>query len=70
MSPDDVFLTPAEVCKILRVTDKTPGRWARAGKIPDLPDGRPGAVQTLGGHWRFRLSVIRGIADGRYRMPR
>ena len=52
MSTDErnELLTPAEVAELFRVNPKTVTRWARAGKIS--------AIQTLGGHRRFRRDEI------------
>ena len=47
----DSLLTPAEVAALFRVNPKTVTRWALAGKIT--------AIQTLGGHRRFRETEIR-----------
>lgn len=50
-SPDsEALLTPAEVATMFRVDPKTVTRWAQAGRLPSL--------RTLGGHRRFRESVI------------
>jgi excisionase family DNA binding protein len=55
-TPDqDALLTPSEVAAMFRVNPKTVTRWARAGKIS--------AIRTLGGHRRFRASVIRRFLD-------
>ena len=48
---DDRYLRAAEAARILRVSTKTLGRWAKDGRIPH--------VVTLGGHRRFRASEIR-----------
>ncbi len=53
----DELLTPAEAARKLGVTPNTVTRWSRAGKIS--------AIQTMGGHRRFRLSEIeRVLRDG------
>jgi excisionase family DNA binding protein len=53
----DELLTPAEAARKLGVTPNTVTRWSRAGKIS--------AIQTMGGHRRFRLSEIeRVLCDG------
>ncbi len=44
------LLTPAEAARKLGVTPNTVTRWSRAGKIS--------AIQTMGGHRRFRRSEI------------
>lgn len=46
----DKLLTPKEVADRFRVDPKTVTRWANAGLIP--------FIRTLGGHRRFRKSVI------------
>jgi len=46
----DELLTPAEAAHKLGVTPNTVTRWSRAGKIS--------AIQTMGGHRRFRRSEI------------
>ena len=44
------LLTPAEAARKLGVTPNTVTRWSRDGKIS--------AIQTMGGHRRFRRSEI------------
>lgn len=56
-------MTAAEVAAVFRVDDKTPTRWAKEGRIPPSADGMPGAIQTFGGHWRFRRSVVERMFD-------
>ena len=46
----DELLTPAEAARRLGVTPNTVTRWSRAGKIS--------AIQTIGGHRRYRSSEI------------
>jgi excisionase family DNA binding protein len=46
----DELLTPAEAARRLGVTPNTVTRWSRAGKIS--------AIQTIGGHRRYRTSDI------------
>src|SRR6185437_1774886 len=46
----DELLTPAEAARKLGVTPNTVTRWSRAGKIS--------AIQTMGGHRRFRRAEI------------
>lgn len=65
---DDPLLTVVEVARILHFSTKTVSCWARDGRVPKTPDGRPGAFK-LGGHWRFRSSIISGMADGSIWMP-
>ncbi len=45
------LLKPHEVAQLFRVDPKTIARWAKLGKLP--------AVRTLGGHRRYRESVVR-----------
>jgi excisionase family DNA binding protein len=49
----DDLLTPAEAAHRLGVTPNTVTRWSRAGKIA--------AIQTMGGHRRFRRSEIERV---------
>jgi len=49
VAPDEL-LTPAEAARRLGVTPNTVTRWSRAGKIS--------AIQTIGGHRRYRSSEI------------
>lgn len=61
----DELLSTDEVARLMRVDAKTVSRWASAGRFPDTPDGKPGAMHTLaGGEWRLRASIIRGLMDG------
>ena len=46
----DELLKPGEVAELFRVDPKTVTRWANAGKIQ--------SVKTLGGHRRFKASVV------------
>ena len=66
---DDRLLTTAELAAAYRVTRATAGRWLAevADRIPNTPDGRPGAIRTPGGKrgaWRIRESIVRGLLDG------
>lgn len=47
------LLTPAEAAHHLGVTPNTVTRWSRAGKIA--------AIQTMGGHRRFRRSEVERV---------
>ena len=47
------LLTPAEAAHLLGVTPNTVTRWSRAGKVA--------AIQTMGGHRRFRRSEIERV---------
>jgi excisionase family DNA binding protein len=47
------LLTPAEAARLLGVTPNTVTRWSRAGKVS--------AIQTMGGHRRFRRSEIERV---------
>lgn len=50
------LLTPAEVARMFRVDPKTVTRWAKQGKLP--------AIQTLGGHRRYRADDVRALLRG------
>jgi excisionase family DNA binding protein len=52
---NDRLLQPGEAAQLLGVDRRTLIRWHNAGKIP--------AHRTLGGHRRFRLSVINKILN-------
>jgi excisionase family DNA binding protein len=56
MENADELLPPGEVAKMLGVDPKTLARWAKDGKIP--------SQRTLGGHRRFRRSVVDAIING------
>ena len=47
------LLTPAEAARLLGVTPNTVTRWSRAGKVS--------AIQTMGGHRRFRRSEVERV---------
>lgn len=51
---DGEYLRAAEAARILRVSTKTLGRWAKDGKIAH--------VVTLGGHRRFPARAIHELA--------
>lgn len=51
----DRLLQPWEAAQILGVDPKTLSRWAKLGKVP--------ATRTLGGHRRYRESVIRDLLN-------
>jgi excisionase family DNA binding protein len=51
----DALLTPSEVAELFGVAPKTVTRWAGAGKL--------GAIRTLGGQRRFRVSEVRRRLD-------
>lgn len=53
---EDPLLLPNEVAKLFRVHPKTISRWAADGKIP--------SVETVGGHRRFRTSVVKRLLSG------
>jgi excisionase family DNA binding protein len=55
---DDDLYTPAEVAAMFRVEPKTVSRWESAGKLP--------CIRTLGGHRRFRASVVHDLLDKRW----
>lgn len=48
-------MTPAQVAQRFAVDPKTVTRWARTGKLP--------SIKTLGGHRRFRASVVDALAS-------
>jgi len=52
------LLTPTEVAAMFRVDAKTVTRWAKSGKIP--------YIRTIGGHRRYRASVIRRLLEDTY----
>jgi excisionase family DNA binding protein len=54
----DKLLTPREVAKRFAVDPKTVTRWAKTGKLP--------SVKTLGGHRRYRESVVDGLTADTY----
>ena len=54
LADGDELFTPAEAARWLGVTANTVTRWSRAGKIA--------AIQTMGGHRRFRRSEIERVA--------
>ena len=51
----DRLLTPAEVAAMLRVSSKTPSRWALTGKLD--------AIRTPGGHRRFREADVLALLN-------
>ena len=51
--PNDPLLRPRQVAELLGVDRTTVTRWARSGKLE--------ALRTLGGHRRFRASVVRAL---------
>ena len=55
VSGDGGFLTPGQAARILGVSPKTVNRWANEGRLP--------CAVTLGGHRRFRPSVIAAAAS-------
>lgn len=55
LPPVDELLTPAEVAATFRVDPKTVTRWNKAGKLP--------ALRTLGGHRRYKRSVVQALLD-------
>jgi excisionase family DNA binding protein len=59
----DPLLSTDEVATLLRVSVKTVSRWAAIGWFPDARPGVPGAMK-VGGLWRIRESVVRGLIDG------
>ena len=51
----DGYLKPSQVARILHVSPRTVDRWANQGRIP--------CVVTLGGHRRFALADVAGVAE-------
>ncbi len=49
------LLSPSQVAVIFAVDPKTVTRWAKSGKLP--------YVRTLGGHRRYRESIVRELAE-------
>jgi excisionase family DNA binding protein len=47
---NDKLLPPGKAAEILGVSTKTLSRWSDEGKIP--------FIRTLGGHRRYRASVV------------
>lgn len=47
----DRLMHPYEVARLAGVDPKTVTRWAKAGKLP--------SIRTLGGHRRYKESVVR-----------
>jgi excisionase family DNA binding protein len=52
----DPLLFPAEVAILFRVDPKTVTRWTHQGKLP--------FIRTIGGHRRYRTSVVMGMLNG------
>lgn len=50
------LLMPREVAQMLRVRPQTVARWAKNGLLP--------CQWTLGGHRRYKESVVRALLDG------
>jgi excisionase family DNA binding protein len=50
-----IYLTTAEVARILHVSPKTVTRWAKAGQLPHS--------RTLGGHRRYPAEAIWQLAE-------
>jgi len=57
--PATVFLTRADVSKMLGVSPNTVTRWAREGRLP--------CHVTLGGHHRFEREVVEQLRLSLYR---
>ncbi len=53
----DRLLTGGEVARLFSVDPKTVTLWARSGRLPV-------ALVTLGGHRRYRESVVRALLTG------
>lgn len=50
------LLSAAEVAELFCVDSKTPGRWARAGRLS--------SIRTLGGHHRFLAQEVLALLEG------
>ena len=50
------LMTPAEVAALFGVNVKTPGRWAKAGKIR--------SIRTPGGRRLYREADVRALLNG------
>lgn len=55
IDPEDRLLTPAEVAALFRVDPKTVTRWAK--------DGHLQSIRTIGGHRRYRETVVRRLLE-------
>lgn len=55
LRPTDL-LTSGEVAALLRVTVRTPARWARSGDLP--------CILTPGGHRRYYYAAVKAFMDG------
>lgn len=53
----DRLLTTGEVAHLFRVDARTVTRWTKKGLMP--------SVRTLGGHRRYRESVVRALLEPR-----
>lgn len=52
------LLTPHQVALMFNVAERTVTRWAKDGRLPE------GAiVRTLGGHRRYKESVVRQLLE-------
>lgn len=57
----EILLTPKQVAARFAVDPKTVTRWAKSGKLP--------SIRTLGGHRRYRESVVSKLAVEMYETP-
>lgn len=57
IQPPEKLLTPRQVAELFAVDPKTVTRWAQNGKLP--------TIRTIGGHRRFRQSVIEALVTER-----
>ena len=53
--PEDLLLTPAQVAAMFAVRPRTITLWANAGKLQP--------IKTLGGHRRYKASVVRRLVE-------
>lgn len=55
---EEPLLLPSEVAALFRVDPKTVTRWAKSGRLE--------SIRTLGGHRRYRESVVRELLKGEH----
>lgn len=60
---NDKLLQPGEVAELLGVDPKTLSRWA---SLPEDHRSHIPSIRTLGGHRRYRESVVQAILNGTY----
>lgn len=52
---DNGYIGPKDAARLLHVSENTVSRWAKEGFIPEV-------LVTLGGHRRFKRTVIEALA--------